>query len=260
MRRFLSVAVGAAAAAIAAIVAVAPGHAAAIAAVEKAEQQFAALGANAYKTGQPPRMSDPKVAALLDVVFDLSDLPLTGTPPFSQIEDLSKKMQAIAQVGLIYTLAGTGAPSLAVTAKLGDMAKLSKQINHNTVAFAPEMGAYFDGELVVETLVLKCVAHELQANPGEFTSKLARHGLAQIRNGATQTIDGIFYSLTIAGESDHWRRARMAGLIAIAPTAARFLLPEERKKLHDDALVGAKQSKDLILRTGYRGIAEALGG
>lgn len=256
MRLLLRVALGVATIAFSAIGATMAGHAATLAAVKKAEQQFATLGANAYKTGQPPRMSDPKVKALLDIVFDVHGLPLTGTPPFSRLEALSQRMKAISEIGLIYTLAGTGAPTYAAAVKTSDLAKLNARVNRNTVTFAPEMGAYFDAEMVVEALVLKTVAHELQVNASAFANKMARRGLLHIRGGATQTIGGVFASLRIPGESDQWRRARMAALVAITPAAAEFLLPAQRKQLHDEALFTAKQAKDPILRAGYGGIAE----
>src|SRR5262249_46756202 len=79
-----------------------------IAAIDKAADGFAAMARDAYRTGQPPRQTDPAAKALLDTVFDTSALK-DGTPvPFAEADKLNDWVLRVVTVGSVYIFAGTG--------------------------------------------------------------------------------------------------------------------------------------------------------
>ena len=127
--------------------------AAKIAEVKRASEAFVALGKDAYKTGQPPRQSDPAVAkALLDTIFDTSVDVLNGPPPvtFAQFLDVNNWLMAVVNVGLVYVTAGTGFSDFTTLASLNSVtAKQQAQMNANVISYAPEMGRYYDAQLAV---------------------------------------------------------------------------------------------------------------
>ena len=106
--------------------------AAKIADIKTAGAAFLALGKDAYKTGQPPRQSDPAVAKLLDTLFG-TDACLNGPPAvtFAQFLAVNDWLSQVVNVGLVYVTAGTGIADLA---GLGAVtAKQQEQMNVNVV-------------------------------------------------------------------------------------------------------------------------------
>src|SRR5580704_2745649 len=125
--------------------------AAKVAAVKKAASDFTALAKGSETSGQPPRESDPKVKALLDVVFDTSVLNTSQPLPASELGNVNEWMLQVLTVGTVYYFAGTGYTDFSKVAGLDQAAqeKLQQQINKNVAAFAPEMGRYLDAQLQV---------------------------------------------------------------------------------------------------------------
>src|SRR4029079_11569854 len=88
--------------------------------VTKAADSFAALAKDSFKSGKPPRLSDPAAKPLLETLFNTKDLD--GKPqPWSDIDKLHEWTVALTKVGVIYYLAGTGTDNPSVVAGDPDM-------------------------------------------------------------------------------------------------------------------------------------------
>ncbi len=80
--------------------------------IRRAVSEFLDLARDSHTTGQPPRQSDPAVKALIDTVFDTSDLDgatLAAT-------DIGRALDWFAtgdRIGVVYILAGTGVAEIA---------------------------------------------------------------------------------------------------------------------------------------------------
>ncbi len=81
--------------------------AARVAAIDKAADAFVALAGDSAKTGQPPRQTDPAAKPLLDRVLNTSEVQ-HDVVPISELVGLSTWTLAVVEVGLVYTLAGSG--------------------------------------------------------------------------------------------------------------------------------------------------------
>lgn len=234
--------------------------AAKIAAVKKAASDFAALAKGSETSGQPPRESDPKVKPLLDTVFDTSALSTAQPLPRSDVGNMSEWLLQIVSVGSVYLLAGTGYADFNKLASLDQAAqqKLQQQVTKNTVAFAPEMGLYFDAQLGVTGALVWTVSSDMAANPANFKSQQSQGGIAQMRGGLVNTLTGVITTLPTDGLSDAWRHDRVSALSAIAPKAAAFLAPDQRTSLHDVALQVAAQMTDATVKSGLTDFAQTI--
>ncbi|MEA2935504.1 MAG: hypothetical protein QOD74_2150, partial [Variibacter sp.] len=85
-----------------------------------------------------------------------------------------------------------------------------------------------------------------------------KSGVAQIRSGCAQTINGVITTFVNAGLNDEWRRARIANLLPLAPKFAKFLLPEDLRSLRDTANEVAGQLQDAKVKTDLTKFGEAL--
>ncbi|HXC28598.1 MAG TPA: hypothetical protein VNV38_11635 [Stellaceae bacterium] len=230
-----------------------------VAAAGKAADALAALGKDAYQTGKPPRQSDPKVAKLLDDVFNgtakLNDGP--DPVPLAQLEKLNDWLLAVLKAGFVYIGAGTGISDIAAIASSSDP-KVDQQINANLVAFAPEMGRYYDAQLAVAHAEADTVAVELAAHPQRFVMGPAAQGLATTREGLAQTLVGVVTSFPTPGLDPAWIRDREAALMAIAPSAAKFLKDDERKQVAASALQVAGTMSDQAVKDGLTAFAKAV--
>ena len=231
-----------------------PAH---MAAVDKAADAFAKLGKDAYQTGKPPRQSDPKVAKLLDVIFGTATLNDGPDPvPFEQLDKLNDWLLRVLKTGIVYVCAGTGISDVGKVGSADEKAQL--QIGKNLVAFAPEMGRYYDAQLAVARAESDTIAAELAAHPDWFKSDQAMHGLTTTRGGLTQTLIGVVTSFVAPGLDSSWIRDREAALMAIAPTAAKFLEEDSRKKIADSALQVAGTMSDQAVKDGLTDFAKAI--
>ncbi|HEV2186307.1 MAG TPA: hypothetical protein VGR70_03820 [Stellaceae bacterium] len=230
--------------------------AAKIADIKKAGEAFQALGKNAYQTGQPPRQSDPAVAKLLDTIFDTS--ALNGPPPvtFAQFLDVNNWLMQVVNTGLIYVTAGTGIADLG--SLQGVTAKQQAQMNANVIAYAPEMGRYYDAQLGVSKVEIDLVNVELAAHPDDYKTGNRAQGIGKMRSGLAQTLEGVIETFQLSGVDPAWLRDRLPPLAALAPTAAKFLLPDQKQQVHDLAVTVAAASSDNAIKTGLNSVAQAL--
>jgi hypothetical protein len=228
-----------------------------IAAVDKAADAFAALAKEAYKTGNPPRESDPAAKELLDIIFGTAELNFgAATAPFEQIDGLNDWASRVVATGMIYVFAGTG---IADMAKLQDInPAVPAQIAKNTVAFAPEIGRFFDAQLALSRAEIDTVAAEIAAHPDKFQSSGAAAGLARMRAGVTQTLVGVVTTFPVPGLETGWMRERELALVAIAPSAARFLDADARTQIHDAALKVAETMSDQAVKDGLIAFAKTI--
>lgn len=228
-----------------------------VAAVDKAADAFAALGKDAYKTGNPPRQTDPAARELLDVIFGTAELSSGAAPvPFEQIDGLNDWASQVVRTGMIYVFAGTG---IADMAKLQDInPKVPAQIAKNTVAFAPEMGRFFDAQLTLSRAEIDTVAAEMAAHPDKFQSSAAATGLARMRAGLTQTLIGTVTTFPVPGLETAWMRERELTLVAVAPSAAKFLDADARSQIHDRAMKVAETMSDQAVKDGLIAFAKTI--
>jgi hypothetical protein len=230
--------------------------AAKIAEIKKASDAFLALGKDAYKTGQPPRQSDPAVKQLLDTIFDTS--VLNGSPPtaFAQFLDVNNWLLQVVNTGLIYVTAGTGIADFSSVTSVS--VKAQAQMNANVIAFAPEMGRYYDAQLAVSKVEIDLIAAELVAHPDAYKSRTKAEGIAKMRSGLAQTLAGVIETLQLSGVDPAWLRDRLPALMALAPTAAKFLEPDQKRQVHDLAVKVAAEASDDAVKTGLNSFAQAL--
>jgi hypothetical protein len=230
--------------------------AAKIADIAKAAEAFKALGKDAYKTGQPPRQSDPVVKKLLDTIFDVS--VLTGPPPvtFAQFLDVNNWLMQVVNTGLVYVTAGTGIADLA--SLTGVTPKQQTQMNANVIAFAPEMGRYYDAQLGVTKVEIDLVTAELAAHPDAYKSGTKAQGVGEMRAGLAQTLAGVIETFQLPGTDPAWLRDRLPALISLGPTAAKFLQPDQKQQVRDLAVKVASASSDDAVKTGLNSLAQAL--
>ena len=228
-----------------------------MAAVDKAAEAFAQLGKDAYKTGKPPRQSDPAVAKLLDVIFGTAKLNDGPDPvPFAQISKLNDWLLRVLQTGFIYISSGTGIADIDKVASADE--KAQEQIGQNLVAFAPEIGRYYDAQLAVSQAETDTILVEMAAHPDRFKTDRAAHGLATTRGGLTRTLIGVVTSFPEPGLDPSWIRDREAALMAIAPTVVKFLDADSRKQIVAAALQVAGTMDDQSVKDGLAAFANAI--
>ncbi|MFI4988681.1 MAG: hypothetical protein ACHQF3_14720 [Alphaproteobacteria bacterium] len=227
-----------------------------LAAVQAAALDFAALAKDSYVSGQPPRQADPAVKALLDTVFDMTALEAAEPLAFSELGKLNDWTIAVLKVGTVYMLAGTGTSDIAQAA--GDP-KLAERIERNTADYAPEMGRYLDAQIRVMDAMIRSVAAHLAAYPQELEKPNVKSGLAKIRAGTKQTLVGALTTLLNRGLDDGWRRDRLPALAHFAPTAAKFLEPEDGRAVRQAALDVAETMPDPDVERGLMSLANIFG-
>jgi len=230
--------------------------AAKIADIKKATDEFVALGKDAYQTGQPPRQSDPAVKKLLDTIFDTS--VLDGPPPvtFAQFLDVNNWLLNVVKVGLVYVTSGTGIADFLNAP--GVTSKQQAQMNANVIAFALEMGRYYDAQLAVTKVEIDLIIAELAAHPGNYQSGSKAQGVAKMRSGLAQTLAGVIETFRLSGVDQAWLHDRLPALIALAPTAAKFLEPDQRKQVRDLAMKTAKAANDDEIKGRLTSVAQIL--
>jgi hypothetical protein len=231
--------------------------AAKIAEVKQAATAFETLGKDAYQSGgTPPRQSDPAVKKLLDTVFDTSTL--NGPPPltFAQFLLVNDWLFQVVNAGIVYVTAGTGVENLLTAPSVTPQQQ--QQMNANVVAFAPEIGRYYDAQLAVTRVEIELVMGEVVAHPDEFKSGNRAQGVDQMRSGLTETLKGVLTTFQISGADPAWLRDRLPALAAIAPSAAKFLQSADKQQLHDLAQTVAGAMTDNTIKTGLTSFAKVL--
>jgi hypothetical protein len=225
-------------------------------AVTAAADQFVVLAKDSAATGEAPRESDPAAKPLLDLVLDTTSLQTGPVQPMSELEALNDWNLDVVKVGLVYILAGTGVTDIAALPNTPDvMAK----INANTIKYAPEMGRYIDAQLRLQGALIDTIStYMATAAQSDLDQANFKSGLAQVRSGVAGTLNGAVTTFPTEGLTDAWRRDRLAALLAIGPRAAKFLLPEDVKSLHDTATEVAGQMSDPEVKAGLASFAATL--
>jgi hypothetical protein len=227
-----------------------------IANIKQAADSFVTLAGDSAHTGKPPRQSDPSVKKLLDVVFDTTEIQRGAVYQSSDLKFLGDWLSAVLKVGLIYSLSGSG---------IGDIhavpndPEIIKKIDHNAVLFAPEMGRYYDAQMLVQGAVMDVVSGILTAaSQSDLDRPNFKDGIAQIRAGTTQSINGVITTLTTDGVADSWRRERLAVLLTVAPKIAKLLIPEQLLLLRQSTAEVAGQMTDPVVKSQLSSIIETL--
>jgi hypothetical protein len=230
--------------------------AAKIAEIKTAGEAFQALGKDAYKTGLPPRQSDPAVAKLLDTIFG-TDV-LNGPPPvtFAQFLAVNDWLLQVVNTGLVYVTAGTGIADF--TAVTSISAEAQTRMNANVIAFAPEIGRYYDAQLAVSRVEIDLVIAELAAHPDDYKSGTKAQGVGEMRSGLAQTLAGVVETFQLPGIDPAWLRDRLPALLALAPTAAKFLEADQKQQVHDLAVKIAAAASDDAVKAGLTSFAQAI--
>ena len=218
---------------------------------------FSSLAKNSEKTGEAPRESDPAVKRLLDAIYDSTDVKSTATPRFEELTPLSTRMVTGVQTALVYMLAGTGATDLS---QIASVQNASEKINLNVIRFAPEMGRFFDFQLVLQGAISEAVAIKLTtATRMELANAKFQSGLGQIRNGGARVISGMVETLAVNGLTDDWRRDRLPALTAVAPKMVKILQPEQKKQLQELARACADVMDDATVKKALQDFAVTIG-
>jgi clan AA aspartic protease (TIGR02281 family) len=189
------------------------------------------------KTGQVPRQSDPGIGALLDTVFDTADLS-HGTLPYADLDKLSDWLSRIVSVGRIYLSAGRAV--------------------HDLGLFAPELGRFFDASIGVMQAITDSMMGELDAHPGAKLSPTDQHKLTELRTAISGALGEMIDLFRAPGLSVGWEQQRLLGLIAAAPSMARFLAPDELARLRAAIMRLAATVHDKSLRLMFGNLVVAL--
>jgi len=227
-----------------------------IVAISKAADNFVEMAKDSHKTGQPPRQSDPAAKPLIDLVFDTSEIEHGQPVPWDELTTLNGWNRAAIRVGLVYFLAGTGATDLE---SLKDDPRAADKANRNAAEFAPEFGRYSDAQLRLQAASIDSVqAHMKTAPRAEIEHRSFQTGLTNISKGVAQAMTGLLGAFVIDGMTDDWRLARLSVAAALAPKAARFMQPEDLRKVQYAAIEAADHMQNPAVKSGLENLAETL--
>jgi hypothetical protein len=224
-----------------------------VAAVKKAAEDFVKLAEPARKSGAAPRAADAPAKALLDAVLDTSALRAAEPLPFSELGKINDWNMAILQTGIVYLFAGTGITD--ITQAANDPA-VGQKANQNTVAFAPEMGRYFDAQLEITRVMLETIGQHLRANPADRDKPNFKSGLRNVYGGAVQTFASAVSTLALDGLSDVWRRERLPAITALAPQIALIADAEQAQGTRDIAAAVVQGSGDDVVKEQVGGMVK----
>jgi hypothetical protein len=226
-----------------------------MAAIVAAAENFMARAKDSHRTGNPPRQSDPAVKPLLDAIFTTADLDgklLAG----SDINDAIRRFNIGDGVGSVYVLAGTGVDD---SEKLPDDEATKKRTRDNVVRFADEFARYLDFQIRVLAAVANAAMSFMDnAAPQEWEQSDVKGKMDDIRAALAQTMGSDLIAITYEGLSDRWRMDRLAALAAAAPTASRFLSPEQARALRDQALQVVGYLHNAQVQETVRSLADAV--
>lgn len=224
-----------------------------LAAAEKAANEFARLARDSFKTGKPPRESDPAVKALLDTAFDTS---APGAAEFSDLPRINQWMANGDKIGVVYMLAGTGTNNLFQAAT---NAKTSALIPQNIAAFQSEYGRFTDFQIALWSLSLDAIIARIEKAPeAERKNPKFLGGLVQISNSIAQSIAGTLSTFSTEGINDDWRRARLVQLTEIAPKAVKVMPLPIREKLRDLAREAGDKTENAEIKQSLLAFGDSL--
>jgi clan AA aspartic protease (TIGR02281 family) len=208
-----------------------------VVAIDQAADAFLTKAAEAHKTGQVPRQSDPGIGPLLDTVFDIGDLS-HGVLPYADIAKLSDWLSRIVAVGRVYLKAGHAV--------------------HDIGVFGPEIGRFFDASVAVMQAIADTTTTELDTHPGARLSDGDLRKLAQLRGATGGALDELIGLFRAPGLGIGWAQERLQGLLAAAPSMARFLTPDQVARLRVKLRGLEEQVRDKKLREMFASVAVAL--
>ena len=223
-----------------------------VAAVQKAAGEFVKMAAPSRQTGQAPREADARAKRLLDTVFDIRAVSAAEPLPFSEIGRVNDWNKAVLEVGMVYILAGSRAADLS---QASNDPGFLKQVEKNTVDFAPEMGRYIDAQLGISQALLALLSAHLAANPADREKPYFKKNLPTVYESAAQTLTGAISTLPTAGLSDAWRSQRLPALQSLGPHVAKVVDADDAKTLHDMSLQAGQGSSDKELQAGLAKLA-----
>lgn len=223
-----------------------------LAAAQKAASEFVRLAGNAAKTGKPPRESDPKAKALLDIVLDTSAMT---SPEFSDVPRITQWLANADRVGLVYMLAGTGTNNLAAATN----PKIADRIAKNIAEFQTEYGRFVDFQLALSAFTLDAIRAKIESAPEkERNNPKFQAGFLQVGSGIAQTLIGTLSTFTGEGITDDWRRARLEPANAVAAKVAQVLPKDMREKMAEMTREIGDQVADPQIKDGVKAIADTL--
>lgn len=224
--------------------------------INKATDAFIALAKDSSKTAKPPRLNDPAAKPLLNTVFNTKEIESGKPLPFDQIKLLFDWHQAAFKAGLVYYLAGTGTDDPVVVAK---DEKLTARANENTATFAPEFAAYYDAKIRIFAAMVDSAAAQLAvATPEQMKDAEFQKTANAVGDGMTRAILGVLGTLVLDGMPDDWLLLRTALLLEVAPKTAKFISPEDRKRVQSAAIEVAAQVKNPDVKSGVNTLARGM--
>ncbi|BAT60627.1 hypothetical protein GJW-30_1_03175 [Variibacter gotjawalensis] len=219
-------------------------------AIKQASDELVALAGDSAKTGNPPRITDPKVADLLKRMTDTKEIEGTNTVPFAQIPLLTTWNTAVLTAFRVYVGAGTDGMTEQQKAVEGDK---------NIVKFQNETGSIVDAMLRLQAAIIDTAqGFVASATPQQLENPNVKNGLGMIANGAAQTMQGFSIVLTLEGLTDAWREARIPAIIALAPRTAKVVSPEAKTALRNLALAAKEKVTSAKVKAAFDQIASAL--
>jgi hypothetical protein len=213
-------------------------------AAHAAADQFDAMAKGSELSRPLPRQTDPAVARLLDVVFNIAPMPTGHAPPESEMDAIMDWQTSISRVGWHYIYAGTGVAD----PRAGFSPSTGPQTERNIVTFAPEVGRYFDATISMFIFTDNLLMQAPINHPEDRSDPKMLHGISLGAQGTANLLNSILSTMTLPGLTDEWRRARMGSLRAITPTADRMLSAEQKTSLNDTAMAVAGKLSDPELK------------
>jgi clan AA aspartic protease (TIGR02281 family) len=207
------------------------------AAIDQAANAFLAKAAEAKKSGQVPRQSDPAIAPLLDAVFDTNALS-HGAIDYADLDKLQDWLARVAAVGGVYIAA-----SRAV---------------HDAGLFGPEMGRFIDAAVRVMQGIADCMTAELDKSAGQQLPPAELRKIEQSRTATTGSLQNFIEAYRGPGLTNIWVRERLMVMTAAAPSFARFLKPAQLASLRGAVVRMSGEIRDKTVRGGLANLAVAL--
>lgn len=189
-------------------------------AARKAADAFLALSGKA-PVGQKPRMSDPVVRGMLDIVFDGSIF--APRVPVNETEKVDDLLENANRVGLAYYYDG---------ARPDDVARADA----NVAIYGPEIGAWLDYQIAADTgRIAGLFDFATRQRPQDIEDQTDKSGLNPVRLLTTRITSNVLLTLLLPNVGDEWRLARLSALVGGVDMASRFLNEPMRRQLRDTA-------------------------
>lgn len=227
-------------------------------AANEAIASFAERAKGSERTGQMPRLTDPAVKRLLDIIFDIGDIAAAKSIPFESLTALSDRMMVGNQVGMTYMLSGTGTTD---PAQLANDAEAADKINLNVIKYPDEMGRYLDFTVTIQAAIAEVMQTYLaSAKPADVARPNFQSGLGHVRSGATRSLSGALETLAINGLTNEWIRARLVVITSAAPKLKNFLLADQKDELRKMATAVADVTDDAPAKKALQDFARVIAG